>query len=161
MAERPDRASRDGWLTSLFLRIAPVIQRAPRWLKAPLIGAAGGIIVTVLRGSILLVSSPANPKNFGLFLLALVVAGGAGAVTGVVFNIVRIILRRLSFFGDILTGVTLGWTFILVVLLQAKFFFGDDLLATAGDWRVSFYIGAGLGLVGTILYWYDCWRYPS
>ncbi len=129
----------------------------PRWAIPPVVGAVLLLAITALRGVFLLVIHPGSQALLA-FVLAVVVATAAGAVAGGVFVLIRIPLRYLGAIGDLLTGVILGWVYILSILVPAKYLFGDDTLQPRSSWVFAAAYSGGLGVAGVVIYWYERWR---
>ena len=105
-----------------------------------------------------MLSAAPDANNVLEFVLAFIVAGAAGFVTGLAYNIVRPLFKRLSYVGDVLTGAVLGCSLTFAILLEARLF-GDDFLTSKSDRMAALAVGMALGLMGTILYWREWYHH--
>jgi len=143
-----------GWLAEVIQQVLMGLTRLPKWAVPAVIGAALMFIITALRGLIMLIAAQPTARMTFAFLLALVVATVAGAAAGLIYTVSRMVLRSLGLLGDALTGVIGGSSYVLAVLVPAKYVLGDATLDTPSSWIIACAFGSGFGLVCTILYWY-------
>jgi hypothetical protein len=144
----------DSWLSELLVRVLTRSLSWPSWVKPPAVGALLLLVITFLRGVIMIPVIARDPAQVLNFLGALVVAPAAGAVAGFAYLGIRPPLRFLGVIGDLVTGVVLATVYMFAILVPGKYLFGDNSLATRTDWIETVVIAAGFGIVGTITYWY-------
>ena len=143
-----------GWLAAVIQQVLIGLTRLPKWAVPTVIGSALMFIITALRGLIMLMAAHPTARMTFAFLLALVVATVAGAAAGLIYTVSRMVLRCLGLVGDALTGVIAGSSYVLAILVPAKYVLGDLTLETPSSWIIACAFGSGFGLVCTTLYWY-------
>lgn len=153
-----DPTQQSGWLAVQLARGVMMLSRLPRWAFPPIAGAALVFLITLLRDAFLLLVRPLDPRALLAVLLALIVAPASGAVAGFAYLAIARPLRRLKAFGDLLTGAILGSVYMFAILVPAKYLFGDDSLKTGQDWLTATFFGVGLGILVSVVYWYNMWR---
>src|SRR5205823_707099 len=119
--------------------------------RPSLVSAMSLFALTLVRAPFLL-PSLREPRAILQFLLALIVAPAAGAIAGLAYIGIRIPARLLGPVGDLATGLVVSWTYVLAMLLPAKYLLGDDTLTTGQDWIFAAAFAGGFGVVGTVLY---------
>jgi len=132
---------------SAWFRVFQWIERVPAWARPAVVGAAILMGIVLLRMLFLVPALMADPGRLGEVALAIVAAGGAGAVGGLAYSLTRPSLRKLGVAGAYLTGIVCVFAYMGALALAAPLAFGERIIEEWADLVIFAVVSLFFGLV--------------